>query len=190
MEPEVSVKDVLTTSYVGVSESDSVRGAVELMRTERAGSVLVVRGSSAIGIMTEWDVLGVVEDGTDPSTVTVGSVMSSPVISIPPDHSLTDAADVMARDEIRNLVVEDGDGIVGVLTQRDVITAAGSFTGATAIDEAELRTMATPESGAVQAAANGGTEYTTQSICEVCGSLADSLWERNGQLVCTDCRSV
>src|SRR6056297_3262310 len=112
MESELSVRDVLTKSYVGVSESDSVRGAVELMRAERAGSVLVVRGSSAVGIMTEWDVLGVVADGADPETVDVGDVMSSPVITIRPDRSLTDAADVMARDEIRNLAVEDEDGLV------------------------------------------------------------------------------
>jgi len=185
MESELSVRDVLTKSYVGVSESDSVRGAVELMRAERAGSVLVVRGSSAVGIMTEWDVLGVVADGTDPETVDVGDVMSSPVITIRPDRSLTDAADVMARDEIRNLAVEDEDGLLGVLTQRDVIAVAGSFSGTTAIGEEEVLTAA-----GSQVQTNGGTEYTNQGVCEACGALADSLRERNGQLLCSNCRSV
>lgn len=190
MESELSVRDVLTKSYVGVSESDSVRGAVELMRDERAGSVLVVRGSSAVGIMTEWDVLGVVADATDPGEVTVGDVMSSPVISISPDRSLTDAADMMARDAIRNLVVEDDEGLVGVLTQRDVIAAAGSFTGATALNEGEPVTTAPSESTSAELQTNGSGEYSTQGVCEVCGTLADSLWERNGQLVCSDCRAM
>ncbi|MFC3958258.1 CBS domain-containing protein [Halovivax cerinus] len=189
METEVSVKDVLTTSYVGVSESDSVRGAVELMRAERAGSVLVVRGSSAVGIMTEWDVMGVVEAGQDPDTVTVGSVMSSPVLTIEPDRSLTDAAGVMARDAIRNLVVEDDEGIVGVLTQRDVIAAAGSFSGTTTVGNSEPMAMAA-DTVAQGVETNGGTDYTTQGVCDSCGTFAESLRERNGQLVCNDCRSI
>ncbi|WP_290818858.1 cyclic nucleotide-binding/CBS domain-containing protein [Halovivax sp.] len=192
MEPELSVREVLTKEYVGVSESDTVLGAVELMRKERTGSVLVVRGSDPVGIMTEWDVLGIVADERDPAEVTVESAMSTPVLSIQPDRSLSDAADLMARDNIRNLVVQDANGIVGMLTQRDVIAAAGSFQGATAIGENEDLTAAAPRQTAEegQILTNGGDEYTRQGVCEACGSLADSLWEANGQLVCTDCRSV
>ncbi len=191
MESELSVRDVLTKSYVGVSESDSVLGAVELMREELAGSVLVVRGQETVGIMTEWDVLGVVASRDDPATVEIGEVMSSPVISIRPDRSLTDAADIMARDNIRNLVVEDEDGTVGILTQRDVIAAAGSFPGTTTTTDREGLSVAAAESmESEQHRSNGGSEYSSQSICEACGSLADSLFESNGQLLCADCRSV
>ncbi|WP_254862860.1 CBS domain-containing protein [Halovivax gelatinilyticus] len=190
MESDLSVRDVLTKAYVGVSESDSVHGAVELMRTERAGSVLVVRGQQPVGIMTEWDVLGVVADERDPANVEIGAVMSSPVITIEPDRSLTDAADIMARDNIRNLVVTDEAGIVGILTQRDVIAAAGSFPGTTVSEGSELTVAPNASVEESQQRSNSGTEYSSQSICETCGSLADSLFETNGQLVCTDCRSV
>ena len=193
MEPELSVRDVLTKEYVGVSESDTVLGAVRLMRQERTGSVLVVRGSEPVGIMTEWDVLGVVADEDDPDSMSVESAMSTPVVSIEPDRSLSDAADLMARDNIRNLVVTDQNGIVGMLTQRDVIAAAGSFTGATSVSNGdELTGTANPGSAATgdQMLTNGGDEYSRQGVCESCGSLADELWESNGQLLCTDCRSV
>ena len=193
MEPELSVRDVLTKEYVGVSESDTVLGAVRLMRQERTGSVLVVRGSEPVGIMTEWDVLGVVADEDDPDSMSVESVMSTPVVSIEPDRSLSDAADLMARDNIRNLVITDEDGVVGMLTQRDVIAAAGSFTGATSMpNDEELTGTASPGSTVTgeQLLSNGGDEYSRQGVCESCGSLADELWESNGQLLCTDCRSV
>ncbi|WP_436343383.1 CBS domain-containing protein [Natronorubrum sp. FCH18a] len=207
METELSVRDVLTNDYVGVSESDTVRGAVGLMREERASCVLVVRGARPVGIMTEWDVLGVVDDDYDPDATTVGDVMSSPVITFDPDRSLTDAADVMARENIRNVVVEDEDGILGLVTQRDVIAAAGSFqatmTPLRSSDAALERNQGTgTEERATQSAAaaseeletrlvaNGGDEYTTQGVCETCGSLADALWDSNGQLVCADCRTV
>lgn len=193
MESELSVRDVLTKEYVGVSESDSVLGAVRLMRQERTGCVLVVRGTEPVGIMTEWDVLGLVADESDPAEVAVEEAMSTPVLTIDPDRSLTDAADLMTRDNVRNLVVEDDDGLVGVLTQRDVIATAGSFQGAqTLFEDAELAgaTSAASVNPAEEPVTNGGDEYSRQGVCEACGSLADSLWEANGQLLCADCRSV
>ncbi|ELY53149.1 CBS domain-containing protein [Natronococcus jeotgali] len=200
MEQELSVREVLTTEYVGVSESDSVLETVRLMREERAGCVLVVRGSEPVGIMTEWDVLGLVAEEGDPADTTVGEVMTSPVITVGAGWSLADAATTMGRQNIRNLVVESDDGIVGVLTQRDVIAAAGSFQGATSgtveppleadrpIDQS--RSPGPGEDLDAEPLPNGGDEFSTQGVCEACGSLADSLWDANGRLVCSDCRSV
>ncbi|MFC4437392.1 MULTISPECIES: CBS domain-containing protein [Natrialbaceae] len=203
MESELSVRDVLTTEYVGVSESDPVLGAVRLMREERSGCVLVVRGSKPVGIMTEWDVLGLVADEGDPAETTVEEIMTSPVISVGADWSLADAATTMARQNIRNLVIESDDGILGLLTQRDVIAAAGSFQAATSPTGGsndsllepdrpmdETARAASGEEVDAQLLPNGGDEFSTQGVCEACGSLADSLWDANGQLVCSDCRSV
>ncbi|MFC7212993.1 cyclic nucleotide-binding/CBS domain-containing protein [Saliphagus sp. GCM10025334] len=192
MESDLSVRDTLTTEYVGVSESDTVLGAVQLMREERAGCVLVVRGSEAVGIMTEWDVLGVVEDEDDPAETTVGDVMTSPVLTIETDRSLTDAADTMASQNIRNLAVEENGELVGVLTQRDVIAVAGSFHGATSQPAAEGVGVTNEGNASLsdEYATNGGEEFSTQGVCEACGTLTDSLQEANGQLVCVDCRQV
>ncbi len=192
MESELSVRDVLTTEYVGVSESDTVLDAVSVMRAERAGCVLVLRGSDPVGIMTEWDVLGVVEREADPAETTVGEIMSAPVLTIGADRSLADAANRMAREQIRNLVVENDDDLLGVLTQRDVIAVAGSFQAATANGPTDNPPLAT--TGEPMQASEYGTEepdeYTTQGVCETCGTLADALQEINGRLVCTDCRQV
>lgn len=187
MATELTARDVLSPEYIGVSESDSVLGAVRLMRQERAGCVLVVRGAEAVGIMTEWDILGLIADEDDPAETTVGEAMSSPLLSVPPDHPISDAAELMARENIRNLVVEDDDGITGIITQRDVIAVAGSY-GATTAPATELGSTR-PEGDTP--APNGGDEYGAgQGVCEVCGTLTESLWETNGQLVCSDCRAV
>ncbi|RQG90320.1 CBS domain-containing protein [Natrarchaeobius halalkaliphilus] len=206
MESELSVRDVLTTEYVGVSESDTVLAAVQLMREERASCVLVVRGSEPVGIMTEWDVLGIMADEDDPTETTVGDAMTAPVISLGPDRSLADAATMMGRENIRNVVVEAGDEVFGLVTQRDVITAAGSFqatmtptrssasTGsvstANEVDTEESVTRSVSEAADERALPNGGDEFSTQGVCEACGSLSDALWDANGRLVCSDCRSV
>lgn len=186
MATELTARDVLSAEYIGVSESDSVLGAVRLMRRERAGYVLVLRGSEPVGILTEWDVLGIVTDEEDPAELSVEEAMSAPVLSVPPEHPVSDAAELMARENIRNLVVENEDGVAGVITQRDVIAVAGSY-GATTAPTTQVNTPETPE----PPAANGGDEYaSSQGVCEVCGTLAETLWETNGQLVCGDCRAV
>ncbi|WP_265111403.1 CBS domain-containing protein [Halosolutus halophilus] len=201
MESELSVRDVLTTEYVGVSESDSVLGAVRLMRDERASCVLVVRGTDPVGIMTEWDVLGIVADEREPGETTIGEVMTTPVITVTPDRSLSDVATMMSRQDVRNIVVEEDDDLLGVVTQRDVIAAAGSFQGTVAPSRSTEATLdrdrpvddtapLAVESTDEQLLPNGGDEYSTQGVCEACGSLADSLWDANGQLVCSDCRSM
>lgn len=201
MESELSVRGVLTSEYVGVSESDTVIDVVRLMREERTSCALVVRGAEPLGIVTEWDVLGLVADEAEPGATTVDEVMTTPVIAVDPDTSLTDVATTMARQNIRNVVVEAEDDILGLVTQRDVIAAASSFQATMTParsseppidrdrDIVEPVTAPVGE-GDATVVPNGGDEYTTQGVCEACGSLADTLWDANGQLVCSDCRTV
>jgi len=200
MESELSVREILTSDYVGVSESDTVLDVVSLMRDERTSCALVVRGSEPVGIVTEWDVLGLVDDERDPATTTVGEAMTTPVITVGPDRSLTDVATTMARQNIRNVIVEDDDGIVGLVTQRDVIAAASSFQATmtpTRSSEPPVdrdRELADP----VAARASGGQRSAPQRRRRVhhpgrarpAAARSDALWDANGQLVCTDCRSV
>jgi len=188
MEGDVMIRDVMTREYVGVSESDSVLGAVKLMRTEEAGSVVVLRGTEPVGILTEWDVLGVVADEHDPDDVVVSAVMSTPVLTMDASRSLADAAGTMSNQNIRRLLVTDeSDELAGVLTERDVIAAASaSMTGVPTEPETRLEVN---DERAVDID-GGEPEFATQGICEVCGSLTRSLANFNGQIICADCREV
>lgn len=216
MENDVTVRDVMTREYVAVNEGDSVLGAVQLMREERAGFVLVVRGDDPVGIVTEWDVICLVGDEDDPASTPVGDVMSSPLVSLDAERGLSDATSVMARENIRHILALDGDGdVAGVLTQRDVISAAGSrpiiTNGAvdlpgTEPDSSETANtrvttdgvtderMTDREPGDDRLADSDATAefggFERQGICEGCGAFADTLWERQGKLRCEDCAGI
>nr|WP_255679304.1 CBS domain-containing protein [Haladaptatus salinisoli] len=176
----------MTREYVGVSESDSVLGAVQLMRSEGVGSVVVLRGSDPVGIMTESDVLNLVAEEGDPADTAVSEVMTSPVVSMNADRSLADAAGTMARQDIRRIVVTRGGELAGILTERDVISASAS--PSSIVRGREREPDETELSGTVEANGSGDAEYAGQSICEVCGTLTRDLTNVNGQLVCADCR--
>lgn len=181
MENDPTIRDLMSRQYVGVSESDTVQGTVELMREEGAGSVVVLRGTEPVGMMTEWDVLEIVADQVDPLQTTVAEVMSSPVVSMDADRRLGDAAETMSRHNIRRMVVVDGDEVVGVLTERDIIAASASFSTVPAQNA--------PRRGRfdVEDDHTDTRSYAGQSICESCGSLTTDLTSVNGQLLCGNC---
>ena len=65
-----------TRKPVTVTRSTSIRDAVTLMHENRTGCVLVVEGEKLVGIFSERDLLGVVEENVSPSTTPVEQVMT------------------------------------------------------------------------------------------------------------------
>lgn len=199
MEGEVTVRDVMTRDFVGVSESDSVLGAVQLMDEEGVGCVVVLRGTEPVGIMTESDVIGFVADGGDPAETEVATLMSDPVVSVNADRALTDATGTMSREDIRRLVVTNDGELVGVLSERDVISASASLSTVPTFpdesprevgDRVRSETLGSETLGATAGNTEAANEYSDRSICEVCGTLSRELANVNGQLICADCREV
>jgi CBS domain-containing protein len=91
------------------------------MRREQAGSLVVLDGEKLVGIITERDILRAVADGLDLAGTVVADVMSTDVVTVEPDASLSEAARMMAHRWIRHLPVMRGGTLVGVLSQRDVV---------------------------------------------------------------------
>ncbi|MEM4780379.1 MAG: CBS domain-containing protein [Halalkalicoccus sp.] len=185
MVEDLTVRDAMTTTYVGVSESDTVGDVIDVMMDDGVGGVVVLRGSEAVGTVTERDLLRAATTGSIPTDAGIASVMSDPGPSVEPETPLSEAAGALSTEDRRQLLVRNGDGLVGVITSRDVITAAASLLSA---PDREIE----PEYGSMAAAESPDepAEYSTQSVCEICGSLMPGLESVNGQAVCADCRSV
>ncbi|NEU56455.1 cyclic nucleotide-binding/CBS domain-containing protein [Halorussus sp. MSC15.2] len=203
MEGEVTVRDVMSREYVGVSESDTVLGAVRLMHEEGVGCVVVLRGSEPVGIVTESDVIALVAEEGDPAETDVSAVMSEPIVSVDADLELPEAAGTMSREDIRRLLVTNDAEVVGVLSERDVISASASLSGVPSLREETTLDVGTPAGSdrmgreptsnePADAAADGDHryEYSDRSICETCGTLSRELTNVNGQLICVNCRNV
>jgi CBS domain-containing protein len=55
---------------------------------------------------------------------TVRSVMTGPVVTLPPDATVAQAAEQMRINEIGNVLVAEGDKLFGVVTDRDLVVKA------------------------------------------------------------------
>ena len=117
--------DLLATKgheVIAVQPSDTVLQAANLMNDRNIGGVVVLDGDRLAGIFTERDVLRrVVAQALDPSDITVAEVMTTPVITCPPDLTLEDCAAIMTTRGVRHLPVQEGSELAGVVTIRDLL---------------------------------------------------------------------
>ena len=72
----------------------------------------------------------------------IGGLVSDPVAAIKPTATLLDAADALASEGLGLLVVVDGGGVRGVLSERDIITAIAERVD---LDTARVRDHASTE---------------------------------------------
>jgi CBS domain-containing protein len=120
------VQDAMSAYAKSVGPETSVTHAARIMREEDVGSLPVVQDDRLLGIITDRDIATrVVAEGKDPETQTAAAVASREVVSVRPDQQLDEALQLMARHRVRRLpVVDDGNRVVGILTQADVALVA------------------------------------------------------------------
>jgi acetoin utilization protein AcuB len=120
---------------VATIHSDAlVRGATEMMRTRRLRHLPVVdREGRLVGIVTDRDLRQVIFDPSIRSQagvaadilgrLTVRDVMTWGVITARPDTALAEAARRMHEQKIGALPVVEGERVVGIITESDILKA-------------------------------------------------------------------
>jgi CBS domain-containing protein len=116
------VEDVMATRVVRIESDATVREAASLMDRRRCSSLVVARANSALGIVTERDLVRkVLALGVDPTKVLISDVMSTPLITVNPKATVIEAAEKMSEYLIRRLVVVDENGVlIGLITAADI----------------------------------------------------------------------
>ena len=133
-----TASDVMTRHVVSVAPSASVAHAIDKMKERNVSSLLVRRESDmdTWGFMTETDLIEkVVAGGLDPESITVHQIMSKPVITVSPKSSLQECAALLARADIRRVLVYDGREIVGIVSSSDIFDALVGSSGQAALDK-------------------------------------------------------
>jgi CBS domain-containing protein len=117
-----TVADVMTAEPRAVTRQTSAVDTARTMLEEDVGSVPVVDGGNLVGIVTDRDIaLRVVAAGRDPRTTPEAEFATPEPHCASPDESLEDAYERMAAWRIRRLPVVEGDRLVGMLAQADLV---------------------------------------------------------------------
>ena len=112
-----------------VNNDDSIQRVAELMKENNIGIIPVEKDGKLSGIITDRDItLRCVAQGNNPDMVKTELIMTTtPLISISPEHSVIEAARIMAREQVRRLPVCEDGRIVGMLSLGDLARAKKMF---------------------------------------------------------------
>lgn len=107
-----------------VEESRPVGEAIQVMRENRMGSVLVTRKGRLVGIFTERDVLNHVALGKPEFTASrLGDCMRADPETLPPHAPMAYALNLMSVGGFRHIPLVDESGkAVGIVSVRDIVT--------------------------------------------------------------------
>lgn len=122
----IRVEDVLIRKCITVDMDTSVKDATELMDRLSISCLVVMSKNVLKGILTTRDVISrVIARGYDPSQITVGEVMSHPLLAVREDTPLEEAVKIMFQNKIKKLPIVLGDEddlvLVGLLSLTDIM---------------------------------------------------------------------
>jgi CBS domain-containing protein len=115
----MDIRDVMTPNPRTVTPDDSIESAARIMRDEDTGAVPVVQNGRPIGMVTDRDiVIRAVADGG--ANRTVREVVTERLVSVSPETSTREAAELMSAHQIRRLPVVENDRLVGIVSLGDL----------------------------------------------------------------------
>ena len=181
LRPKMIVRDIMSSPVITIDEDETSNTAAENMDMKDLGAVIVQNKSgNSIGIITERDLVKrVVAKNLKPDTVKARDAMTTPLVTIEPEATISDAARRMTRLDIRRLGVTYKGNLVGIITSKDILGVMPELLEIMQehqrIEEGECvitEVDASPMSG----------------YCDRCEAYSDSLLEVDGQNICDECR--
>jgi len=115
------VKDIMTKALISVNPTTTSLQIAKMMEQGGIGAVLVKENEHLVGIVTDRDFATKIAANNLPLDTPVEKIMSSPLITINYDQSISSAAEIMTSKKIRKLAVSDNGEIVGLITSTDLV---------------------------------------------------------------------
>ncbi len=132
MKNKVPVSTIMTKHVIKLTIADDLTKAEELFKKHKIRHIPVVNSNAIIGILSYTDLLRIsfvdavddeaeIVDATVYNMFTVEQVMAKKVITISPDTTIREAAEILSQKEFHALPVCEGNLLVGIITTTDLI---------------------------------------------------------------------
>jgi CBS domain-containing protein len=170
-----------------------VDGALDLVSvcrllSEKKLTNILVRdmqgGRERIGMFTTTDLRDALLQPTPPTQLAVRDVARFDLITLPPDAELFDALLIMLRHRVHRVLVKEGDAIVGVLSQLDLMSFMSNHSHLITLqveqaqNVAELQVAALQVDDTIKMLQRGGTriEIISRLVSELNSQIFARLW--------------
>jgi CBS domain-containing protein len=127
----MQVKEIMSTDVVVVERNDDLSRVEDLMVTKKLRHVPVVENGDLVAVVSQRDLFKAMMSSTMGygekaqkaylHSVRVKEIMTYPVVTVAPDTTVGDAAQLMLQKGIGCLPVLDGSQLVGIVTKTDLL---------------------------------------------------------------------
>ena len=114
------VNDIMKSNVISIDSSMTVKDAAKMMNDAGVGCIVVMEKNSTVGILTERDFVRKIIAQEKSLSTPVKDVMSSPLITIDPDESVWELAQLMKVKRIHKVPVADKGKLIGIVTSTDL----------------------------------------------------------------------
>jgi len=132
MKHRVPVSFIMTKNVVKLNLTDDLTKAEMLFKKNNIRHIPVVNGNAIIGMLSYTDLLRIsfadaidddeeIIDITVYNMFTIEQVMAKKLVTISPETTIKEAAEILAAKEFHALPVVEGDLLVGIITTTDLI---------------------------------------------------------------------
>ena len=128
---DLTVRDIMTRDPIILGRNETLDVAEDIMNLRRIRHMPVVDEGSIVGIVSQRDLFrsalvtalgfGRKTQTAVIKTIKIKEIMTEHVITISPDASVKEAARMMIDKKIGCLPVVDGENLVGLLTETDIL---------------------------------------------------------------------
>ena len=134
------VKDWMTTDLVTIDQDESMDKAIRLMKERSIRKLPVMKKHKLVGIVTDRDIKRAsASDATTLdihellyliSKIKVKNIMTRDPVSVPPDFTVEETAEMLLKRKISGVpVVDSEETLVGIITESDIFKVLISLTG-------------------------------------------------------------
>lgn len=182
LRPRMLVKDVMSNPVITIDEDTDIFEAAQLMDKNDVGCIVVIdKGGKPTGIITERDMITrVLAKNIVANKIRAKKVMTSPLITIDPDETLTEAARKMSRLNVRRLGVVYKGNLEGLVSSKDILAVTPELIE-TIQERAKIEKEPSPEEEEPE-------PRPLEGYCDHCGRWSDTIKEVEGQLLCEECQ--
>ena len=115
-------KDIMTTHVICIHRDTSIFDAIDLMVTNGITGIPVVKDDSVlVGILSEQDVLRLLDTYDDEKNKTVREFMTQPAIHFEQDEPVVEICNCMRQNSIRRVPVTKNHRVVGLISRSDIL---------------------------------------------------------------------
>lgn len=130
------VSELMTKAVKTIQAEATLQEAAQMMRDLDVGILPVAEGGRPTGMLTDRDiVIRALADSLDPRQTRVRDVITPRVCSIYAEQEIEDAAELMAKEQVRRLlVVDQQQRAVGIISLGDLSRGSAEDAAETALE--------------------------------------------------------